>query len=151
MRKTAKTQIVGAFRIPECRKSVQKQGRMLPLDFEGQEINWCLEEEVHSYLQGILAVLVLCNIMRCLAMLILYGFVCSSGKKSSDDLHMAIHWRQMEGGPTIPILDVYISSCLDQQINHLEVSIPWCMNEWGDTICISSVDICPFGNEEFRQ
>ena len=34
MRKTsAKTQKVGAFRIPECQKSVQKQ-EMLPLDFE---------------------------------------------------------------------------------------------------------------------
>ena len=35
MRKTsAQTQKVGAFRIPDCQKSVQKQG-MLPLDFEG--------------------------------------------------------------------------------------------------------------------
>ena len=42
-------------------------------------------------LQSILAVLVLCNIMRCLAKepCGLYSFVSTSGEKSSDDLHMA--------------------------------------------------------------
>ena len=100
-------------------------------------------------LQGILAVLVLCKIMRCSATLILDSFVCSSGEKSSDDLHMAIHWCLVEGGPTPLVCQVDLCSCLDQQINHLEVSIPWCMNEWGPTTLISSVDIRPFGNEEF--
>ena len=113
------------------------------------EIIWCLEEEVHSYLQGILAVLVLCIIIRCLAILILDGFVCSTGEKGSDDLHLAIPWCMVEGGPTPLVCQVDLCSCLDQQINHLEVSIPWCMNEWGFTILILSVDLSPFGNEEF--
>ena len=54
------------------------------------EIIRYLEEEVHSYLQGILAVLVLCNIMRCLAIYTLECFVSTTGEKSSDDLHMAV-------------------------------------------------------------
>ena len=41
-------------------------------------------------LQGILAVLVICIIMRCSAIPIHDGFVSTSGKKNRDDLHMAI-------------------------------------------------------------
>ena len=40
-------------------------------------------------LKGVPAVLVVCNIMRCVAIFILDGFVCSSGEKSRDDLHLA--------------------------------------------------------------
>ena len=37
MKTSAKTQKVGTFRIPECQKSVERQG-MLPLDFKGADM-----------------------------------------------------------------------------------------------------------------
>ena len=92
-------------------------------------------------LKGILAVLVPCNIMRCFAISISYGFVCSSGEKRSDDLHLAIPWCVMEWGITNVILGVDLSSCLNQDVDHLHMAFLWCTKEWGDTLPILLIDI----------
>ena len=127
-------------------KMVSDHSRYISISITAGKYVWRLQSS-RFFVQSIPNVLVPCKIMRCFASPILDGFVTTSGEKRSDDLHMAMPCCPMEWGPSILVLRVYLSACLNQTLDNLHMAIPGCHMEWGETFVILLADLSACFNQ----